>query len=316
MTCFDNRKSKKMKIRTDFVSNSSSSSFIIGESEIFQNFAITKQDILDALIDAYNAEAYEKDVERCRKSCEKYPEYYAKNIKYNDYGPIYVYDLSDENDRNKAIDMWGELLSDWTSTNTHFGDDGKVYIGADNVRRFENIVDNIAKIHGAYEWSIMSYILGETTEVPKKFIRSNEKDPETGNYGHYEPLDQNVIETIKELKEKVGYMTNLDVLKCDLARFFIHADDNGLPCCGHKDENYDSEEGTYDRVCEIIYNYLVKKGKIKPDDQAFMEEMRIDDKYLSALDKENGNLWDFVNGKNLTYKDLRYSTLTQCMHEG
>ena len=111
-------------------------------------------------------------------------------------------------------------------------------------------------------------------------------------------------------------MTNLDVLKCDLARFFIHADDNELPCCGHKDEHYDSEEYTYDRVCEIIYNYLVKKGKIKPDDPAFMEEMRIDDKYLSAWDKENGNLWDFVNGKNLTYKDLRYSTLTHCMHEG
>ena len=305
-----------MKIRTDFVSNSSSSSFIIGENEIFQNFAITKQDILDALIDAYNAEAYEKDVERCRKSCEKYPEYYAKNIKYNDCGPIYVYDLSDENDRNQAIDMWGELLNDWESTNSHFGDDGKVYLGIGNVRRFESIVENIAKIHGADEYDIMSYIRGESKDVPKKFIRSNERDPKTGIYGHYEPLDQNVIEIIKELKEKVGYMTNLDVLKCDLARFFIHADDNELPCCGHKDEHYDSEEYTYDRVCEIIYNYLVKKGKIKPDDQAFMEEMRIDDKYLSALDKENGNLWDFVNGKNLTYKDLRYSTLTQCMHEG
>ena len=212
--------------------------------------------------------------------------------------------------------MWGELLNDWASTNSHFGDDGKVYLGIGNVRRFESIVENIAKIHGADEYDIMSYIRGESKDVPKKFIRSTERDPETGIYGHYEPLDQNVIDIIKELKEKVGYMTNLDVLKCDLARFFIHADDNGLPCCGHKDEHYDSEEGTYDRVCEIIYNYLVKKGKIKPDDQAFMEEMRIDDKYLSALDKENGNLWDFVNGKNLTYKDLRYSTLTQCMHEG
>lgn len=304
-----------MKIRNDYVSNSSSSSFIIGENEIFNNFNITKQDILDALIDAYGVANYEQAVENCKKSCDEHSDYYAKNIKYKDYGPIYIYDLTDENERNQAIDMWGDLLDDWTSTNTHFAPDGHVQLGAEKTQKFEKIINNIAEIYGTFEWDIIAYIRGQRKDLPKKFIRSNEKDPTTGMYGHYEPLDVHVIEAIKDMKKQVGYMTNLDVLKCDIARFFVHADDNELPCWGD-DKEYSSESFTYDRVCEIIYNYLVKKGKIKPDDPSFMEQMRIDDDYLSSWDKENGYLWDFANGKNLTYKDLRYATLTQCMHEG
>lgn len=61
-----------MKIRNDYVSNSSSSSFIIGENEIFNNFNITKQDILDALIDAYGVANYEQAVENCKKSCDEH----------------------------------------------------------------------------------------------------------------------------------------------------------------------------------------------------------------------------------------------------
>lgn len=316
-----------MKIRSDFVSNSSSSSFIIGHNEIFDYFHITKQDILDALIDAYGVDAYQQSVERRKQSAKEHPDWYSDNIKYNDYGPIYVYDLSDLNDRSRAIVMWGDLLADWTSTNTHFAPDGHVQIGAEKTRKFEKIVEDMADIYGVNEWDIMSYIKGEADDIPKKFIRSNEKDPETGMYGHYEPLDANVIETIKSMKNNVGYMTNLDVLKCELARFFVHADENELPCSNADDKLDDegneiknpkfvSEAYTYDRVCEIIYKYLVKNGKINPDDPVFMEKMKIDDRYLSAWDKQKGYLWDFVNGKNLSYFDLKYETLTQCMHEG
>ena len=51
-----------MKVRNDYVSNSSSSSFILAEHKMFQFFNITKQDILDALIDSYGKEAYEHAV--------------------------------------------------------------------------------------------------------------------------------------------------------------------------------------------------------------------------------------------------------------
>ena len=68
-----------MKIRSDFVSNSSSSSFVFANHELFDYFKITKQDILNALIDLYGKEDYEKTVERIKKNREEHPDWYDKD---------------------------------------------------------------------------------------------------------------------------------------------------------------------------------------------------------------------------------------------
>ena len=65
-----------------------------------------------------------------------------------------------------------------------------------------------------------------------------------------------------------------------------------------------------------MLEWFVKNGKVNLNDQAFMDKMRIDEKYLSEFDKMNGEFWDFTNGKNFTWKDLKHNALTWNLHEG
>lgn len=54
-----------MKTRSDFVSNSSSSSFILKDAGFFGFFGITKQDIVDAITELYGGK---ESVDKDRKS--------------------------------------------------------------------------------------------------------------------------------------------------------------------------------------------------------------------------------------------------------
>ena len=59
-----------MKIRTGFVSNSSSSSFIIKDNEVFDYFKITKEDIDAAILDLVNKDEVEKQYNSSLKKHE------------------------------------------------------------------------------------------------------------------------------------------------------------------------------------------------------------------------------------------------------
>lgn len=332
-----------MKIRNDYVSNSSSSSFILAVHEAFEFFKVSRQDILDALIDGFGGkEAYDKYVEKMVLDRKSHPELYSEEeeeMMKRPVGPFYVYDLSDKEDRKRAIEDWGGLLAQWQSTNCRYINDEKqkkkrsadsreITIDPDTIDNYDKVLEGMARIYGISEWELRDGVAErcDPNVVPSRlkpvtrFVHDRKKDPKTGMYGHYEPVDQSLVDALVKIRRECGVMTNLDVLKSKPARFFVHCDDNELSygAVAEEDESkWDTKPYTYDRVCEVLFKYLVKTGRLNPDDPKFLESMRIDEKRLSKYDKDRGEIYNFFNGKSMTWKDLRYnSSLTWNMHEG
>lgn len=310
-----------MKIRTDYVSNSSSSSFVLAQNELFEFFNITRVDIMDALVEAYGRSYYDDEVSSVMKSAAEHPEWHEDDIKFGSFGPIWVYDLWDKDNRKEAIERWGGLLKGWDANNCHYvkGKNGKkdVAFGNDNISKFNNVINEVSAIMNTSRWNLLKLSTPEKYKVDR-FIRTKEPNEKTGEFGYYELMPEYVGEFLRGLRAEAGIMTNLDVIKAKTARFFVHADDNQLTYGDSSDTNekFHTEAYTFDRICEILLANLVKNGRIKPDDPKFLEFMTINDRYLSDEDKKRGEIYDFINGKFPTWMDLKATALTWNMHEG
>lgn len=315
-----------MKVRTDYVSNSSSSSFVLAQNELFEFFKITKADIMDALLDAYGRDSYNAEVASIAKSISEHPEWHEDDIRFGSFGPIWVYDLWNKDDRREAIERWGGLLKEWDANNCHFVQHGKkreVYVDSDEIHKFNSVIDNAADLLEMSKWDLRELSANPGCKIDR-FIPSNERDPNTDLYGHHEPIPKHWGDFIHDLRKSAGIMTNLDAVKAKVARFFVHADDNQLPYGeelpygAEPDSNkkFDTEAYTFDRICEIILAHLVKSGRVKPDDPKFLEFMTVDDRYLSKGEKSLGQIYDFLNGMFPTWRDLKAAALTWNMHEG
>lgn len=310
-----------MKIRTDYVSNSSSSSFVLAQNELFEFFNITKVDIMDALLEAYGRSYYDDEVASVMKSVAEHPEWHEDDIKFGSFGPIWVYDLWDKDDRKEAIERWGGLLKGWDANNCYYVKDQKggkdVALGNDNISKFNNIINEVSAIMNTSRWNLLELSTSAKYKVDR-FIRTKEPNEKTGEFGYYELMPEYVGKFLRGLRAEAGIMTNLDVIKAKVARFFVHADDNQLTYGDSSDTNgkFDTEAYTFDRICEILLANLIKSGRIKSDDPKFLEFMTIDDRYLSDEDKKRGEIYDFINGKFPTWMDLKATALTWNMHEG
>jgi hypothetical protein len=88
-------------IRNDFVSNSSSSSFIISKNEIFNFGKITKDDLQTSLIELYGKDEFEK----------------------RDHKPFEIYDLTNEIEAKKCHEKYDSFLNMWISESNPYYED-------------------------------------------------------------------------------------------------------------------------------------------------------------------------------------------------
>ena len=331
-----------MKIRNDYVSNSSSSSFIMGEIDVFDHFNITKQDILDILIDAYGRERYEKSTAHKKEMAKKEPSWYKKERKYSQWGPFYIFDLRDENDIKVAEDMFGDLLSGWDARNAHYITDdkqrmGEVLAGDSFVKSYNQAIAGIARAYDLSEFDVENCAKGDDSIVLERFIHSGKKDPNTGLFGYKKKIPNYVKKTIRNLRKVNGVMTNLEAMKSGYARFLFHADDNELGGIGGmdypgkgesyyntdtermdvmKESEWESESGTYDRICEIIFKGLVERGKLNPVDPKFLMKHMDNPETPRSNKPKSPCILDFVDGSTFTYQDILHYSLGWVLHEG
>ena len=301
-----------MKVRSDFVSNSSSSSFIIGNDAWIELFNITKQDLIDAVVELSK----------------------GKLVHGKDF---WVYDLFSRKDKKAAVEEWGSLLSGWTSSRLVMPKGGKPRYDTYALSRFESMCEGLRECYD------LSYGFEDDLENSDMFVRGLKKGKRKTPNGAYVPIPDYIKKTVEEARAKVGVVSNLDVLKYRLSRFLLHFEDNevgaldGMYAEGAdwlkeyeakpkaerskwedksaaeaRKYKFETESCSIYRFMEILFRHFVKKGKIKPKSRKFLDEAYL----LEKKFREKGRKYDTRDGKTFGHKDMFDSVFTYCMHEG
>ena len=272
-----------MKTRNGYVSNSSSSSFILAKDPAFDG--ITRDDLFGAIKSVYPS--YDERLESSRKMCEKYDFEYTEET----LPPFTVYDVSDKAGHDKAVETWGELLDDWISALSIRGKDGKCLIDGDKVfeakDKWGDFTERLEdkKDEDGWKVSVSGYnTLGS-------IVSENDRGEGMYRYGadgkcQFSRMPDKTLKKIQRKWKSLGLVSNRELLDDPEARFLVHFGENdihGTDGMTSDDRKYCTESYTYERFIEILVGALKKAGKLPAD---------------------------------YDYKEMLKRTMTVCMHEG
>ena len=250
-----------MKTRYSYVSNSSSSSFLLKESKATKN--LTSKDWNEMIVSLFKN--YENRLEDCLRL--------AKELGLEkDAHPLFcAFDM--KTDRAEAESYMKGILEGWTASNCVIRN-GKIKLRKRDVecqwlmfcKKVAKLVENEMMEERGCDYAgawVRIHSRNEIRESPPVVdVRYADGTCERIN------VDEKYLKMLEDKWDEMGICDNYDVLKNEKTRFAIHFSENEYAFIeGVLDEGggWETEPWTYGRLCEVFAKWLVEHGKVPPD---------------------------------------------------
>lgn len=271
-------------IRNDFVSNSSSSSFIIGNSFFTDHFKITAQDFKDALIHLG-----------------------IKKLHYD------FCDTQNKKEANKVFKEWDGLLEQWFA---HIMPDDHLPEGYGDHSKFIKFLDTLSEVYGYIgDYNFMkAYVTGNKSKDPDEHV------PVAAYKVFLKAKKKYHIFTMKEVAHCENamffcHMGDNDIWDLDGASIYsvdqCYDDDGKIKKYIDKKEfkkakkyNFETDDYTFERILELIVRYWVSTKRVNLDDPEFIDFWKVPDNHWWKKEEKYKDREYFFNGKKPCFQDI------------